>query len=284
MTAPILVTGATGKVGGQIIKNLTSAGIPVKAAVRNPTSAGHLRQPGIELVACDYQQPETFANAFANVEHAFLLLLSLAAPPENVIAIVDSAIRAGVRHLVTMSGMSAGYDTTLPAYTVEQHIQQSGIGYTLLRPNWFMQNFSTFMRDSIINNGTIAVPAAHARASFIDMRDIAAVATTALTQPGHAHNAYTLTGSAALSHDDVAAILSQVSGRTITYTPITDEEMRDALKNTGSSDQGIDVMSKLYQSFRAGDAAPIFPDVEQVLGRAPIPFEQYATDHADAWT
>lgn len=283
MTQPILITGATGKVGGQIIKNLTSVGIPVKAAVRNPARADHLRQPSIELVHCDYQQPQTFADAFANVEQAFLLLLSLAAPPENVIAIVDSAIRAGVRHLVTMSGMSAGYDTTLPAYKVEQHIQHSGIGYTLLRPNWFMQNFNTFMRDSIINSGTIAVPAANAKASFIDMRDIAAVATTALTQPGHTSNAYTLTGSIALSHDDIAAILSQVSGRTITYTPITDDDMRAALKNAGSSDQGVEVMSKLYQSFRAGDAAPVFPDVEQVLGRAPTTFEQYATDHADAW-
>jgi uncharacterized protein YbjT (DUF2867 family) len=285
MSGTILVTGATGNVGGTIVNLLNDRGESVKAAVRTKAKAESLSQKGITLVFCDYQQPETFAAACEGVERVFLLLLSLAAPPKKVMALVDIANQSGVRHIVSLSGMSAGYDQSLPAYQVEQHIKQSGMGYTLLRPNWFMQNFHTSLslRESIQSKRTFTVPTGNAMISYIDIRDIAAVATTALTEEGHNHQEYTLTGGQNLDHTTIAAVLSQAIGETVTFVDQTDEEMRMVLQHEGMPVQGIEIMSKLYQSVRDGRSAVLSPDVSNVLGREPISFQQYARDYAKLW-
>ncbi len=289
MRGTILVTGATGNIGGMIASVLLAQGYPVRIAARDAAKAESLVQAGGTLAAFDYTKPDTFAPALEGIDKLFLLVLSLAAPPEQVMVIIDEAKRAGVRHIVALSGMSAGYDEQLPSYKVERYIEQSGIPYTFLRPNWFMQNFHTMQRDSIREHGRIAQPAGDAKVSFIDTRDIAAVAVATLTadytsDTDHYGQAYSLTGGQSLDHHEVAAILSRMLDKTITYVALTEDEMRERMSARGGSGRGASLMLHLYHGMREGQAAAVSPDVAQVLGRDPISFEQYAEEHASYWT
>ena len=131
--------------------------------------------------------------------------------------------------------------------------------------------------------GGLHIPASDARLSFIDVRDIAAVGLAALTEPRHTGNAYTLTGGEALNHYEVVDILSRITGRKITYVPLSEEVACAALKKAGVPDGLIERWRNFYQIIRQGLCATITRDVESILGRPPITFEQYAKDYAASW-
>jgi uncharacterized protein YbjT (DUF2867 family) len=270
----ILVTTSNGKVGRELMKLLAKNAVPHRVGVhRVSTSAA-------ETVPLDYANPETFGPALAGISAVYLASPG-DAPAEPEIRFVDAAKAAGVQRIVKLSAMGVE-NADVPLRQVEKHVEASGLAWTLLRPNWFMQNFSTSHAASI-KGGTLAEPADAARTAFIDARDIAAVALAALTTADHAGRAYALTGPEPLSRADVAAAFTKELGRPVRYVALTDEQFRAAL--AGQLPQSyIELLSALYAGVRAGWTESKTDDVRRVLGRDPISLVQFIRDHRSVWS
>jgi uncharacterized protein YbjT (DUF2867 family) len=167
---------------------------------------------------------------------------------------------------------------------VEQLLETSGIAYTILRPNSFQQNYITYTGATIKSQNTFYLPLGDGKLSLVDVRDVAAVAVIALTQPGHDGAVYQLTGAEALSNSDIADILSSVLGRAIAYVDIPEEVARQAMQAAGLSDADINPVLSLYAVQKTGAYATISPEIEQITGKQPRRFEQFAREFAAAWS
>src|SRR5437016_14444835 len=218
MAETVLVTGATGTIGRDVAKQLARKGAAVRAGVRDQAKARKQFGADIALATFDFEDAASFPGALKGVEKVFLLPPLMPNQVEVTNAFVDAAKRAGVRHIVKLSAIGADAS---PPYTFgkwhaanEQHIRESGLAFTFLRPNSFMQNFITYFPPS---DGAIYLPWGNGTASFVDTRDVASVAADVLTSDGHEGKIYTLTGPVALGIADVARILAGVAGRDINY-------------------------------------------------------------------
>ncbi len=284
MMQKVLVIGATGNIGHTLVKLLAEKGEAVKAATRHPHT--YPAQAGVEAVAFDYDQLDSYATVLSGVDRVFAIPKN--ADPvaqETLNPFIDAAKAAGVKHFVLSTAM--GVDQAPPELgyrQVELHLINSGLDYTILRPNWFMQNFNPgFILPMIQAGGAIYLPAGDAQVSFIDTADIAEVAAKILTEPGHAGREYTLTGGAALSHADAAVIISTAAGREVHYVSIPDQAMREALTGAGWRPGQVELMLGLFGGVRQGWSAPVVPILPDLLGRAPLTFEQFAAANAEAW-
>ena len=273
----ILVTGASGTVGSEVVKALGGRSAGVRAGYRTrPQNV----PAGVESVKLDYERPETIRPALQGVDTLFLL--SNTVDPER--KVVDEAKRAGVKRIVKLSVIGAaeeGFTFARWHRAVEKYIEASGLGWTFLRPNGFMQNVVTYMGETIRSQSAIYSPAGNAAASHVDARDVGAVGARVLTDKGHEGKAYELTGPAALTYGQIAEILSRVLGRTIGYVPISPEQYRQAAVAAGTPEGYADALVDLNRYYLEGKASVVTPAVRQLTGRDPIPFEQFARDYAD---
>jgi uncharacterized protein YbjT (DUF2867 family) len=285
MSEQVLVIGATGSVGSELVTLLDRLGEKVRAATREPAAA---RSPhsAVEFVEFDFERPQTFAATLDGVDRVFLI----ARPGDDhadrvAFPLIDEMKRAGVRHVVNLSAMGVESRDDFTLRKVERYLEDSGVGFTHLRPNFFMQVFSTgpLLLD-IRSTGAIHIPAADAKLSYIDARDIATVAAATLTEQGHMGKAYTLTGAQALDHQEIARSISGAAGKAIQYDAISEEAARSALASAGLSPERTERLIGFYRLVREGFCAPVSPDVQTVLGRPPISFAQFAKDHASCWT
>jgi uncharacterized protein YbjT (DUF2867 family) len=281
----ILVTGATGTVGGELVKALTArGGVTLRAAVRKSEEA--VLPPGATPAFFDYGDVASMKAALDGVDALFLLTPMVEDPASLGKVAVDLAKAARVKRVVKLSAFGAelepGIAWTRHHRAVEKHIEASGIPWTFLRPNNFMQNLFTF--SAVSPDGAIYLPWGDAAVSFIDARDIAAVAATALLAEGHAGKAYTLTGPASLTLGRIAAVLSDVSRRAIRYVDAPEAATRGALLGLHWPTWLIDGMMELHALDKAGKAAVVTGDVERITGRAPIAIEQFARDYKDRFT
>jgi uncharacterized protein YbjT (DUF2867 family) len=283
MSDKTLVVGATGNVGGRLAQILASQGVGVKAASRQPSSYAGPR--GADAVAFDLDRPETFGPALQGVDRAFVIARSGDAQPQAALnRFFDEAKAAGVEHVAFLTAAGVEMNEEVGLRQAERHLMASGLAYTLLRPTWFMQNFSSgFIQPMITQMGTIYLPAGDGKTSFIDAGDIAAVAAAVLTQPGHAGQAYTLTGGEALTYGEAAAIISDVTGRPLSYVAISNDAFRQSLIDQGWPAESAGFMAGLFHAVEQGWAASVSPDVESVLGRKPITFQQFASQNAAVW-
>lgn len=272
-----LIVGASGTVGSELATRLAAAGHTVRRATsRTPTAA--------DQVQLDLLSHRGLAHAFEGVDRAFLL-----APPGHVNQhellgpLVEQARAQRLDKVVLMTAMGANADPTAPLRRVELQLEASGLPFNVIRPNWFMQNFHTFWLAGIRDHGTIFLPTGHAKGSFIDARDIAAVAATLLD--GHAHDGadFDLTGAEALDHHQAAAILAKAAGRPIVYQDITPEAMLEGLLGAGLPRPYAEFLNLILGYFKAGYAERITDAVPRITGRAPIAFERYAQDHRVHW-
>src|SRR5438445_9664725 len=209
MSKPVLVTGATGTIGRDVARQLSGKGVSVRAGVRDQAKARKQFGADIALVPFDFENEKTFSGALEAVEKVFILPPLLPNQLEITNAFVDATKRAGIRHLVKLSAIGVD-DETQPTVVKshganEQHIRESGMAFTFLRPNSFMQNFITYFPP---RNGAIYLPWGHGTASFVDTRDIASVAAQALTSDGDAGKSYTLSGLATLGVSAITSIIS----------------------------------------------------------------------------
>jgi uncharacterized protein YbjT (DUF2867 family) len=273
----ILVTGASGTVGSEVVRALGERGARVRAGYR---SRPQKLPAGVESVALDYERAETIRPALPGVETVFLL--SNTVEPEK--KVVDEIKRAGVKRIVKLSAFGAAeeaYSFARWHRAVERHIEASGLAWTFLRPNGFMQNVVNYMAETIRSQSAIYSSAADGAVSHIDARDIGAVGARVLTESGHEKKAYELTGPAGLTYGQIAEILSRVLGRTIRYVPISPEQYKQAAVGAGTPPGYADALVDLNRYYAEGKASRVTEAVRQIAGRDPIAFEQFARDHAD---
>ncbi len=284
MTSTILVTGAPGNVGAEVVKGLQG-----KAAFRVGALSVDRARAALgdqnEYVTFNFLDPATFPDAFNGIQKLFLVRPpQLGNVPKEIAPAINAAIEAGVKHIVFLSLQGVEQQRIVPHYKIEQLIRASGISYTFLRAGFFMQNLSTTHRAEIRDYNEIRLPVGKAKTSFIDVRDIAAVGVCALTEDGHENKVYTLTGSEALDYYEVASILTDVLRRTIRYTNPSALRFVVQQVRAGQPFKFALLMAALYTITRFGNAKEIAPDVQQVLGRPPILFKQFAADYRAEWT
>jgi uncharacterized protein YbjT (DUF2867 family) len=278
----ILITGATGNNGKEIVRLLAEAGIPARALVRDKAKAADLNWPGIEKVEGDLTQPETLRPALRGIEKAFLLTPYAPDQVGMQTGFISAAKRAGVQHIVKFSGMSADANSSVGIFRqhgeIERNLEASGMAYTHLRPTSFMQNFLSSA--ATIARGALYAPMAQARANFVDVRDIAAVAFKALTEPGHEGKAYDITGPEALTPVEIAERLGKAIGRPVAYIAVTPEQYKSSLMQMGVPEWMADGLNELYAAYRDGAADCVTDTVSRVGGKTPMTFQQFAEDHA----
>jgi uncharacterized protein YbjT (DUF2867 family) len=279
----ILITGASGNVGKEVLKQIAQTGVPVRAAFQSAGKAASAPS-GVEIVTVDYNQPETLRAALKNVNRVFLV----GPPTENLPALERKAVeeikRSGAPHTVKLSAMG-GRAATFPRQHAESedYIKSSGVPYTFLRPNGFMQNFVNYNAATINTQNAFYGSQGEGKASHIDIRDIAAVAVKALTEDGHEGKEYTLTGPQALTNAQIAGILSDDAGRQINYIDLPDEQFKQALLAAGVPEWSAAALVDLQQLYRKGGASAVTRDVEQLLARKPTSFEQFSRDYKTAF-
>ncbi|MEN6497751.1 MAG: SDR family oxidoreductase [Thermoguttaceae bacterium] len=285
MAGPILIIGATGTVGSELVAQLRGKGESVCGATRKPAEAARRSSPADEYVEFDLERPETFVQALQGIDRVFLM----ARPGDDhadrvALPLIDEMKRQGVRHVVDLSAIGVEKREEMALRKVEQYLERSGMEFTHLRPNWFMQVFTGGpLLAGIRAAAAIQIPAADARISYVDVRDIVAMAAAALTEPGHAGKAYTITGPQALHHQEIAEQISGATGKAVRYVPISEETARKALQSAGFPPERVERLIGFYQFVRAGFCEPVSPDTETVLGRQPISFERFANDYASSW-
>jgi uncharacterized protein YbjT (DUF2867 family) len=277
----ILVTGAAGKLGGAVVRALLEQDVRVIAGTTRPESA--VIPGGAQIVKIDYELPPTVESALKGADGLFLVAPPLdVAAPAKLKPVIEQAGKAGVKHIVFTSALGVDQNEAAPLRVVEKYLMGSGINYTILRPNFFMENFSTGFLAPMIAQGGIFLAAGDGRTSFISVEDIAAVAAAAFKQAVYGAE-YNLTGPAALDHAQVASILSEVSGKTIRYHALTEDAMLQGARDQGLSESAAGYMAMLYQVVRKGWAEGITDDVQKVLGRPPIGFGDFAQKNAAVW-
>jgi uncharacterized protein YbjT (DUF2867 family) len=284
MSFPILVIGALGNVGEEVVNELLKKGKAVRAADIDVEKIKAKFGSAVEAVHFDFSKQETYKNSFIGVEKMFLMR-----PPQisdvkrYMFPAIDAAKCAGVKHVIFLSLIGIEKTKFVPHYKVEQYLKEVNLQTTLLRASFFMQNLNTTHRIEIKERNEIFIPVGNAKTSFIDVRDIAAVAALALTQDGHVGKNYDLTGHEALDYWQVSKTLSEVLGREIKYKNPNLIYFFISILQRGTPFMFALVQTGLYASTRFGMAKTITNEVEKLTGKQPISFKQYANDYKQSW-
>ena len=269
----MLVTGATGNVGAEVAADLARRGERVRALVRDP---GKTELPsGVEVVAGDLGEPETLAGALDSVSGAFLL--------PGYPGVADAIRNAGAERIVLLSGGSAANPDTGNAVTrymveSEHDVRDSGLDWTFLRPAAFMSNALRWL-SQLQAGDVVRLPFAGVRTACVDPADIAAVAVAALLEDGHAGKIHVPTGPESLLPEEQVAILARAVGRDLRFEPQPDEEAREEMLKT----MPPEYVDAFFDFYVAGtlDESQVLSTVEDVTGRPPHTFHDWAVAHAE---
>jgi uncharacterized protein YbjT (DUF2867 family) len=262
----VLVTGATGNNGQELVRQLSVLGQRVRALVRDGSDSARLKGLNVELAAGDFDRPETLEVALRDVDRAFLLTPVAEHFVQWQKGFIKAARRAGVKHLVKFSGMGAGFDTQSELlrlhYQTDVVLRDSGVPFTILQPNSFYQNTLSFVA-TIKSQGRFYFPQKNAAQSMVDIRE----------------KTYVMTGPEALTFQQVAEKLLSVLGRKIEYVDVPPSAAADGMRQSGMPEWNVRTVTELLGYFASGAAATVTDTIARLLGRPAISFEQFAKDH-----
>ncbi len=276
----ILITGSTGTFGSHVAKELQRKAIQFRAAAQSIEKVKTVLGERTEAIAFDWNNPDTFDALLEGISTVYLI-----APPfsnsfhQQIIPLLEKAKNKEVRHIVLTTAFGADANPESTFYKVEEIVKNTGVGYTIIRPNFIFQNFENFDLQSI-RDGVIYIPSGEGKTAYLDIRDIARVSVDVLLNPGeHNRKIYSITGSEALSHDEIATIFSEVLGKNVSNISPTEDEFKNALKRHGVPAFIYDYMAMLYSAVKAGYMSTVADDVLKVTGKNPILFKSYVEEN-----
>jgi uncharacterized protein YbjT (DUF2867 family) len=280
----ILVTGATGLNGSELVHRLSARGVPVRALVRSAAKARALSAlPNVEVVEGDMAHPETLSRALQGVDRAMLISSSDPAMLEVQSNFIEAARKAGVKHIVKLSGIISELDSPFRFARmhaqIEQQLEASGMAFTHLRAGEFMHAYFRQV-PSIVAKGALFLPMEDAKIASIDIGDIAEVAATVLTGSGHEGKIYPLTGPEALSMIEVAEKLSIATGKPIQYVNVAPDEAKRAQLAAGLPPFTADALAELFAERRKGKEAHVSPVIPTIFGWQATSFDEFAARNA----
>ena len=282
----ILVTGATSAVGKAVIKELLARKVLVRAFLRKPVDAAKLQAQGVEAFLGDMTKQASVAQALQGIESVYLITPVAEYLLETEGLWAQEGKKAGIRHLIKQSEIGADPQSLSPLLQdhgrAEDAIRTSGVPYTILRTLYFMQNFAPMYAHSIITRGMIYAPLADARMSYVDVRDVGAVAARLLTKEGHQYQEYEVTGPEAITCTQLAEIFSSLLHTPVHYATISDEETEKALLGRCSPWRARAVVT-LLQFYRQGGGNLVTPVVDEVTGRKPCTAAAFISEHLQSF-
>jgi uncharacterized protein YbjT (DUF2867 family) len=282
----ILVTGATGTNGRELIRQLLGVGERVRALVRDVPKAAAVFGSGVQLVEGDLDVPATLPGALEGIDRVFLLAAVDPRMTEMCANLIVAAKDAGIRQVVRFSGMGA--DVNANSEILRMHanadnlLRDSGLNHTILQPNSFMQNLLWSAR-TIREQSAIFLPLRDARLSLVDVRDLASVAVRVLTEAGHEGKTYILTGPEALSVEEMAAAIGKVIGKPLQYVDVSPAVAEKSMLDGGLGPWRAAAVTEIYMEFSRGGYADVTDVVARVTGRAPRTFADFVQDHASSF-
>ena len=279
----VVVTGATGKTGREIIRLLTARGVRVRAVARDPEKAKALKGPGLEVAIADLEKPGTLDPAFRGADHLFLV----SSPDPRVGDLhgnaIEAAKRSGVKHVVRLSAYSASPQSSCMLIRVhgevDEHLSRSGLSFTILRPQSFFQNLLYAARP-IAAQGKFFATVKDGAIAMVDNRDVAIAATVLLTTDTHSGRIYEITGPEPLTYKACAEKLSEATGRQIEYVDIPPEAARAGMLAIGMSEWVTDGLLELHAIGASGKSAGMTDAFERITQKKPRTFDVFAKDHA----
>ena len=285
MSNKILITGATGNIGAALLKALSTEKANLRLLVRNEESdnAKKLIEQGYEVAIGDFSNIPSLLNAMKEIETLYLLVPSAPNMDELSNNAVNAAKQSGVKHIVKQSvlgaDMNAMVDIPRLHGIADVYLKNSGIDYTIIQPNSFMQNFLGFI-NTIKQQSTIYANYADGKFSAIDVRDIAAVTAKAITTDKYKNEVLAITGPAAIDTSEVAAAISAAIEREIKYTPVSSEIAKSSMLQMGIPEWIAENLKAFGELFAAGRAGTVTNTVEEVTGNKAISIHQFANDFA----
>jgi uncharacterized protein YbjT (DUF2867 family) len=285
MTAKILVTGATGSVGRILVRELIKKCKDVRAGIHTSDKSVYIKMSGVETVSLEFGDYATIDNALQDIKSLFLITPIAREEVEFARRMIDRARVWGVEHIVKLSMLNAasvpGTQFTRWHKQAENYIEESGIPYTFLRPNVFMQNFLRYVQPS---GNLVAMPLNNAKVSYIDVRDVAAVGAEVLAcGKDFFGKTLELTGPDAITMDDVADVLSKEVRSHVEYIPISEDVARHILESAGTPYWLLEGMLELYKMERELMNCKVYSTVEDVTGKKALAFDRFARDHVEAF-
>ena len=280
----ILVTGATGLNGKELLRVLSASGVAVRALVRNPAKAEAIAAlPNVDVVQGDMAHPETLAAGLRGVDRAMLISSSDPMMLDVQTNFIDAARKAGVKHIVKLSGIMPELDSAFRFARmhgeIEKRLEASGMAFTHLRAGEFMPAYFRQV-PNITAKGAMFLPMEEASIASIDVGDIAEIAARVLTGSGHEGKTYPLTGPQALTMTEVAEKLSAATGKAIRYVNVPPEAARQAQLAAGMPPYLADALFELFAERRNGKEATVWPNAQALLGRLPTSFDEFAKRNA----
>lgn len=288
MTEKILVTSASGNIGKELVKILKEKDTNFIAGVHSHEDLKRMKTQDIKSIIIDFNDTESLHNAMQKIDILFLLVPFSEKMLEWGNKIIDAAKKNNVKHIVRSSCFQANSSSNYLLFKVHDKIDHSlkkaNIPFTIIKPNTFMQNFVNIHADTIKNAHTFYLPQADAKTSFVDIRDIAAVAAEILINRNNYINMqFDITGPKSLNNYEVSDILSSIVGEEINYFPIEDHMAVEGMQAHGFSPWKIDALMSFHHYTKKGKLANVSSSVKDILKRNAIDFEQFARDYINSW-
>jgi uncharacterized protein YbjT (DUF2867 family) len=278
-----LITGATGDVGSKVVNHLLQRGNRPRVFVRSAQKAQALFGQRVDIFVGDLAQPASLQPALEGVDELFLVNSGPQIPIHDELA-AKAATEAGVRHLVKLSSMDVQHGLAIGAWHElgEAAIRASGISFTFVQPTGFMSNLLAWARP-IKTERIVRASTGEGKRAFIHSEDIAAVATAALTMSEYDGESLPITGPQALTFAEATATIGSAIGKRLTFQPISDDEARQRYSAISGSEAETEAHISLWRAIREGRLAGVTENVQRILGRKPIPLDQWAMENAAAF-